>query len=119
MGISATLLRWGLGALFVAGLFISIYALKLQKDKLTLERDNAVAAASAYKSTLSAYQDQFAAQARALNTEKGREIARQGNLLRTLNLIGDIDENENSPVSGPALSIIDGLYGYGPKARNN
>ena len=108
--MSALLLRWILGAAAVAGLCLTIYVMSLRMDSLKLERDQAAQAAGVYKRTLEAYQDQFAAQARALGTEKGREIARQENLLRTLNLIGDIDENENGPVSNAAISVIDGMY---------
>ena len=108
--MSSLLIRWLLVSAAVAGLCLTIYVMSLKLDALKLERDQAAQAAGVYKRTLEAYQDQFAAQARALGTEKGREIARQENLLRTLNLIGDIDENENGPVPDAALSIIDSMY---------
>lgn len=117
--IPGALYRWLAGAALVAGLCLAIYVLHLQKKDLAAQRDNAVAHAAAYKAGLQAYRDQYAAQTRAINTEKGREIARQENLLRTLNLIGDIDENQNSAVSDAALSAIDSMYGIDPAARGN
>lgn len=111
--MSSILIRWLLGAAAVAGLCLTIYVMSLRLDAMRLERDNAMQAVGVYKRTLEAYQDQFAAQARALGTERGREIARQENLLRTLNLIGDIDEVENEPVPDTALYVIDGMY-YAP-----
>lgn len=109
------LVRWLLGGLAVIGLLVTIYVMHLQNKAISADLQNAKMVAGAYKRTLTAYQDQFEKQARALNTEKGREIARQENLLRTLNLIGDIDETENSPVSDAALAVIDSLYGAPPR----
>lgn len=117
--MQAALIRWGLGALGVLGLILTIYVMHLRMETLTLQRDRAQEAAAAYAQTLAAYQDQFAAQARALGSEKGREIARHENLLRTLNLIGDINENENTPVSGAALSVIDSMYGAAAAGAGN
>lgn len=115
MDLSGALIRWVAGGLMVAGLLVTIYVMHLQKQTLSKDLENAKMVAGAYKRTLVAYQDQFAQQARALNTEKGREIARQENLLKTLNLIGDIDESENGPVSDAALAVIDSLYNAGPR----
>lgn len=115
MDFSGALIRWIAGGVMVLGLIVTIYVLHLKNENLTIEAENAKMVAGAYKRTLSAYQDQFAAQARALGTEKGREIARQENLLRTLNLIGDFDETETGPISDAALAVIDSLYQSGPR----
>lgn len=112
--IGALLNRWVIGAAVLGILCLTVYVQHQQKAGLRAQRDNAVATAAAYKAGLQAYRDQYAAQTRALNTEKGREIARQENLLRTLNLIGDIHEDQNSAVSAAALSVIDSMYGHGP-----
>jgi len=119
MMLQSALIRWAIGGLVILGLCATIYVFKLKNDSLTLERDNAKAAVAAYKATLTAYQDQYAAQARALNTERGREIARQEKLLKTLNLIGDIDETQNGLVPDSFLSVIGSLYGLDPSASGN
>lgn len=103
--------KYVIGALGIAALVITICFMKLHMDNLALERDAAVKARDAYQNTLAAYQDQYAAQVHELNSEKGREIIRQENLLKTLNLIGDIDESENVPISNAGLRVIDSLYG--------
>lgn len=110
MDFSGALIRYIGAGLAVLALCTTIYIMKLKNDSLTLERDNAKAAVKAYQSTLSAYQAQYAAQARALNSEKGREIARQEKLLKTLNLAGDLNETENRPLSPGVIAVINSMY---------
>lgn len=110
MDLSGALIRMIVGGVAVLGLCLTIYVMKLKNDSLTIERDNAKAAVKAYQSTLSAYQAQYAAQARALNSEKGREIARQEKLLKTLNLAGELNEAENKPLSPGVIAVINSMY---------
>lgn len=115
MDFSGALIRWIGGGVLVLSLIVTIYVMHLKNQNLTIEAENAKMVAGAYKRTLAAYQDQFALQARALGSEKGREIARQENLLKTLNLIGDFNETETGPISDAALAVIDSLYDAGPR----
>jgi uncharacterized protein HemX len=108
--MQAVLIKWALGGLVLLGLVVTIYVqsqdVKIQKLKLATaesERD-------AYRDTLTAYQTQFQDQVDGLNAEKRSEIKRQEHLLKTLNLIGDLNDKDKQPVGGPDLSIIDSLY---------
>lgn len=79
-------------------------------ETLKLEKVAYKNRADALEQTLQAYQDAFKDQVQALNTERQQEIRRQENLLRTLNLIGDLNENDNPAVPAASLSVIDSLY---------
>jgi len=110
MGWGLLLNRWVFTGLALAGMALTIYILHQNNENMRLKLDAAELRASQYKKTLVAYQDQFADQVHALNSERRFEIVRQENLLKTLNLIGDIDEDSNTPVNPAALRIIDGMY---------
>lgn len=94
-----------------AGLALIAGFLYLRLDTVTLQRDQARAAAAAYNSALSAYRSQYEATTRALKDEKDREIARQENLLKTLNLIGSLDDAKNTLVPDHFAVFLDSLYG--------
>ena len=96
-----------------AGLLILVTLgfLVMDNRALRAERDKAEQARDAYAATLEAYKDQFADQVATLNAERQAEIARGENLIRQLNLIGDMNESENLPVPDSFLRLIGSLYG--------
>lgn len=100
----------------MAGAAITIYILTLKIEALTLEKKAAVEAAEGYRAALETYRDSFKNQMDTLSFERQHEIKRQEHLLRTLNLIGDLNESLNSPVSDSGLMVIDSLYGSAGEA---
>lgn len=104
-------LRWILGLVGIAGLILALGFLTMRNQNLALERDAAEKAAGQYADALEAYRTNFAEQVKALNEEKRAEIMRQENLLRTLNLIGDLPDEKNPVVPDSSLRVIDSLYG--------
>lgn len=108
--LSLFLNRWvltGVGVMALAGF---VYYQHSRIEYLKMESAAQKNRADAIAQTLQTYQDSFKNQVNALNTERQQEIRRQENLLRTLNLIGDLHENENTPVPAASLSVIDSLY---------
>lgn len=103
-------MKWIAGLAGIAAMIVVIGFLYMQNKNLTLERDAADKRAGQYEAALTAYQTQFADQVKELNAEKRAEIIRQENLLRTFNLIGDINDEENIMVPDSSLTVIDSLY---------
>ena len=109
--MQAVVVKWLIGIGLAAAACITIYVLILKNDIATRDRDRALEAVDAYKSTLDAYQDSFSNQVKTLNGEKRREIQRQERLLKTLTIIGDLPDESNGPVPSTSLPAIDSLYG--------
>lgn len=113
--MQAMLVKWLVGGALVLAMCLTIFFLKQENDKLTLERDAANGRAGRFETALTAYRTQFASQVKTLNAEKRAEIIRQENLLKTFNLIGDLNELENPAVPDASLRVIDGMYGHTPQ----
>ncbi len=108
--MQAILIKWAIGAVVFLGLVLTIYVQGQDVKLKTLQRDTAITERDAYRDTLAAYQTQFQDQVDGLNAERRVEIKRQEHLLKTLNLIGELNDKDKLPVGLPDLSIIDSLY---------
>lgn len=120
--MSAVLIRWIVGAVLIAGVIGTIYVQHNTIARLETEKQAESDRADRFADALEAYRNQFASQVNSLNAERRAEIIRQENLLKTLNLIGNLHDAQNIPVPFDSLSIIRGMYGNAAEsgtAENN